>query len=75
MTSALLCGKPKQAQAYPVKLKANQSLGSAVCYSEETVDQKSLKTTFPKVLKYVAVLTCLSKPALPTDFRPPVCRD
>jgi len=63
--------KSETGATYPLKLKVNQSLGSAVCYTDETVDQKSLKTTFPKVVKYIAVLTCLSKPGLPTDFRPP----
>lgn len=63
--------KAETGTTYPLKLKVSQSLGSAVCYREEETDTKSLKTTFPKVLKYVAVLTCLSKPALVTDFRPP----
>jgi hypothetical protein len=65
------CWKGDRCATYPLRLRANQSLGSAVCYTDETVDKKSLKTTFPKVVKYIAVLTCLSKPARPTDFRPP----
>jgi hypothetical protein len=63
--------KGEAGASYPVTLKVNQSLGSAVCYTDETIDTHSLKTTFPRAVKYIAVLTCLSKPALPTEFRPP----
>jgi len=59
--------KAERGATYPVTLKINQSLGAAVCHAIDT----STNPGYPKVLNYVAVLTCLSKPASPTDFRPP----
>ncbi len=53
--------------SYPLELKVNQSLVSAVCHGEG--EGKTRWGTRP--MKYIAVLTCLAEPAAPTDFRPP----
>ena len=52
---------------YPLDLKVNQSLVSAVCHKEG--DDKTRWGSHP--LKYIAVLTCLPAPAAASDFRPP----
>jgi hypothetical protein len=61
--------KAKCGATYPLKLQVNQSLASAV--SETDADDAGKKRLAGQnYVKDVAVLTCLSKPPLSTDFRP-----
>ncbi len=55
---------------YPLKLQVNQSLASAVAETDDNEDGKK-RISAHYYVKGVAVLTCLGKPPLPTDFRPP----
>jgi len=61
--------KPELGVQYPLALKPNQSLLSTKSIPETHPAAK--KTSNQTWVFEINVLTCLAKPALPTDFRPP----
>jgi hypothetical protein len=63
--------KGEQTTVYPTALKGGESLVSAVSYpdgEERTLEPRH--AAHVRMIKYVAVLTCLDQPAAATDFRP-----